>query len=101
MVALCVGLLVGYWALMTFVPIPGIGAPSLAEPGRNLAHYIDELYLPGRKFEGTLLSTMAAVANCLLGVFVGLLLKARNFPGQKKVYWLLAGRGVSLASVFV
>ena len=44
---------------------------SLAGPGKNLAHYIDQLYLPGRKFEGTLLSTMAAVANCLLGVFAG------------------------------
>ena len=37
-----------------------------AEPGKSLAHYLDELYLPGRKFEGTLLSTLAAVANSSL-----------------------------------
>ena len=49
---ICVALLAGYWALMTFVPVPGIGAPSLAEPGRNLAHYLDELYLPGREVRG-------------------------------------------------
>ena len=46
MVAICIGLLIGYWALMTFVPVPGIGTPDLSVPGKNLAHYLDELYLP-------------------------------------------------------
>jgi predicted acyltransferase len=101
LIVLCLSLLIGYWILMTFVPVPGIGAPSLAEPGKNLAHYIDDLYLPGRRFEGTLLSTMAAVANCLLGVFAGLLLKNTAIPNQKKVYWLLAGGALSLALGFL
>src|SRR5262249_7836709 len=30
MIAACVALLAGYWALMTFVPVPGIGAGSFA-----------------------------------------------------------------------
>jgi predicted acyltransferase len=93
LVLICIGLLAGYWALMTFVPVPGVGAPSLAEPGRNLAHYLDELYLPGQRFEGTLLSTMAAVANCLLGVFGGLLLENGQVTQQRKVAWL-AGCGL-------
>jgi predicted acyltransferase len=93
MVAICIGLLAGYWALMTFIPVPGMGTPSLAEPGKNLAHYLDELYLPGQKFEGTLLSTMAAVANCLLGVFAGRLLQNPSLAGQSKVYWLF-GSGI-------
>jgi predicted acyltransferase len=100
MVGICLALLVGYWALMTFVPVPGVGAPSLAGPGKNLAHYLDELYLPGQKFEGTLLSTMPAVANCLLGVFAGLLLKNDKVPGQRKVYWLLGSGAGSLALGF-
>jgi predicted acyltransferase len=100
MVLICLALLVGYWALMTFVPVPGIGAPSLAGPGKNLAHYLDELYLPGRKFEGTLLSTMPAVANCLLGVFAGLLLKNDAIAGQRKVHWLLGSGVASLALGF-
>ncbi len=100
MIGFCLLLLVGYWALLTFVPVPGIGAPSLDGPGKNLAHYIDELYLPGQKFEGTLLSTMAAVANCLLGVFAGLLLKSASMPNQKKVYWLLGSGIASLAVGF-
>jgi len=95
--AICAGLLIGYWALMTFVPVPGIGAPTLAEPGKNLAHYLDQLYLPGQKFEGTILSTMAAVANCLLGVFAGLLLERPDIPPQRKVFWLFAAGVVSLS----
>lgn len=101
LIVLCISLLVGYWVLMTFIPIPGIGAPSLAEPGKNLAHYVDDLYLPGQRFEGTILSTMAAVANCLLGVFAGLLLKNSAIPNQRKVYWLLSGGALSLIAGFV
>jgi len=101
LVWICLSLLLGYWALMTLVPVPGIGQPSLAEPGKNLAHFLDEQYLPGQKFEGTLLSTMAAVANCLLGVFAGLLLKNDRIAGERKVCWLLAGGGISLLLGFV
>lgn len=101
MVGICISLLVVYWALMTFVPVPGIGAPSFAEPGRNLAHYIDEHYLPGQKFEGTLLSTLGAVANCLLGVFAGLLLKNNRISEQQKVWWLIGGGIASLLLGFL
>jgi predicted acyltransferase len=100
LVCICVSLLVGYWALLTFVPVPGIGEPTLAEPGRNLAHYLDERFLPGQKFEGTLLSTLAATANCLAGVFAGWLLKDEQIAKQKKVWWLLAAGAVSLALGF-
>jgi predicted acyltransferase len=91
LVAVCAGLLVGYWALMTFIPVPGVGHPDLSVPGKNLAHYIDDLYLPGRKFEGTILSTMAAVANCLLGVFAGLLLRRDNLSPDQKFLYLFTG----------
>jgi predicted acyltransferase len=90
-------LLVGYWALMTFVPVPGVGPPSY-DQGRNLAHWVDQRWLPGQKFEGTLLSTMAATANCLLGVFAGLLLKDRTKRDQEKVVWLLGAGAASLAA---
>jgi predicted acyltransferase len=92
-----IALLVAYWALLTFVPVPGIGAASY-EQGKNLAFYIDQRWMPGQKFEGTLLSTMPAVANCLLGVFAGLLLKEHRIKSAAKVLWLLAG-GVILLSI--
>ena len=56
--------------------------------------------MPGLKFEGTLLSTLAAVANCQLGVFAGLLLKNKNVPDQKKVFWLVGTGVISLAAGF-
>lgn len=95
MVVICFTLLAGYWALLTFVPVPGTGPASYAE-GRNLAWYVDQHFLPGRKFEGTLLSTMAAVANCMIGIFAGKLLKNGGIPAQTKVFWLLGGGLASL-----
>jgi predicted acyltransferase len=96
-----VTLLVGYWALMTFVPVPGIGAGDFA-PGANLADWIDENYLPGKKWNGPwdpegLLSTLPAIATCLLGVFAGLLLKNSALsPSQKSL--ALTGAGIVLVA---
>jgi len=39
---------------------------------------------------------MAAVANCLLGVFAGLLLKTQRVSLQQKVYWLVGAGALSL-----
>jgi predicted acyltransferase len=97
LLAAFVALLFGYWAMMTFVPVPGIGAGSYAK-GANLANWIDLNYLPGRKWDGTwdpegLLSTLPAIATCLIGVFAGLLLKDARPSPQRKSLWLL-GAGV-------
>jgi predicted acyltransferase len=93
MVAVCVLLLAGYWSLMTFVPVPGHGAGNFAE-GANLANYIDSRYLPFRKWDGDhdpegLLSTLPAIATCLIGVFSGLLLSNTRVSDRKKVLYLL------------
>jgi predicted acyltransferase len=109
MVAICAGLLIGYWALMTFVPftVNGTEFRGVFEPGLNLANYIDSQYLPGRKYDGTwdpegLLSTLPAIATCLLGVFAGLLLRNRGITEQKKVLYLLAAgvTGVIVGSLW-
>ena len=98
LVAMCATLLVGYWALMMFVPVPGIGAGQFT-PGHNLTNYLDREYLPWRKWDGDydpegMLSTLPAIGNCLLGVFAGLLLKNGQVAPGRKVKWLLAA-GVS------
>ncbi len=98
LVGVCIGILVGYWALMSFVPVPGHGAGNFSE-GANLANYVDKQFLPLRKWDGDhdpegLLSTLPAVASCLLGVFAGLLLKNPEVPDRKKVgYLVVAGLG--------
>lgn len=100
--AVCVGLLVLYWALMTFVPVPGVGAGHFEE-GKNLANYLDARFLPLRKWDGDhdpegLLSTLPAISTCLLGVLAGLFLKRREVRPGAKTLWLLAAgvAGVAL-----
>jgi predicted acyltransferase len=101
LVAALVALLGGYWALMTFVPVPGIGAGSFAMDA-NLANWIDAHYLPGRLWDVTrdpegLLSTLPAIGTCLLGVFAGAVLKdERPTPQQKSL--LLVGAGIVLVA---
>jgi predicted acyltransferase len=145
LVAICVGILAGYWAIMTFVPVRDIqltkdnlarlatragekqtaalfedeGNPSSVknspawlaaekmfyattnrvvgkfDQGLNLANHIDFEYLPGRKYDTFFdpegyLSTIPAVATCLLGVFAGLLLRNQSLQGTQKVVWLIA-----------
>jgi predicted acyltransferase len=105
LVAAFFALLVGYWALMTFVPVPGIGAGSYA-PDANLANWIDANYLPGRLWDVTrdpegILSTLPAIASCLLGVFAGLLLRDVRVPAQKKSLWLIGAGVVLLAAGYL
>lgn len=90
----CAGLLIGYWALLTFVPVPGHGAGNFAE-GKNLANYFDQQYLLGYKWRGDwdpegLLSNLTAIATGLLGVFAGLLLYRSDLTKRQKVVYLAA-----------
>jgi predicted acyltransferase len=97
----CVGLLVGYWLLLTFVPVPGGTAGNFAE-GQNLTNWVDKQYLPLRKNYGDydpegLLSTLPAIANCLVGVFAGLLLRDTKRSNLNKVCSLVAAGVVLVA----
>ncbi|HVY56680.1 MAG TPA: heparan-alpha-glucosaminide N-acetyltransferase domain-containing protein [Xanthobacteraceae bacterium] len=105
LVAACIAILVGYWALMTFVPVPGIGAGSFA-PDANLANWIDRNYLPGRLWDGTrdpegLLSTLPAIATCLLGVFAGLLLRDERVAPQTKAVTLMVCGGLMIGAGYL
>ena len=124
MMALAAGLLLGYWALLAWVPFPDVrpvpggtdvitketGYTNVAQlnfnsthmlrgsyiQGVNLTDYLDQKYLPGRKYDGTydpegLLSTMPAVVTCLLGIFAGLLLKNAAVNDHRKVLYLAVG----------
>ena len=92
----CAGLLIGYWLLLTFVPVPGFGAGNYDE-GKNLANYLDQQYLWGYKWDGDwdpegLLSTLPAIATGLLGIFAGLILARSNLtPRQKFLNLVLLG----------
>jgi predicted acyltransferase len=72
-------LLLGYWAALTLIPVPGFGAGVLTPEG-NLSAYIDRIFLPGKVLrkvydpEG-ILSTIPAIGTALLGVFGGQFLR--------------------------
>lgn len=92
-------LLVIYWALMRFVPVPGHGAGVLTPDG-NLAIWVDKALL-GRFQDGTpyswILSSLGFGATVLVGVLAGHLLRAQ-LPGKRKVLLLTAsGLGCLLA----
>ena len=70
-------LLVGYFALMTLVPVPGHGAGILTPDG-NLAGFLDRALLGVRHVYGNgpydpegLLSTLPAIVSALIGFWAG------------------------------
>jgi len=100
--AAAAALLVGYWALLTFVPVPGFGPGDFSE-GHNLTNWIDAHYLPLRKWDGDhdpegILSTLPAIVTCLLGVFAGRWLRdPERSQGQKVRILALCGAALMAA----
>jgi len=90
-------LLIGYWLLLRYVPVPGHEA-GLLNPDLNLALYVDEQLL-GRFRDGTnytwILSSMGFGCTVLLGSFAGHLLKSSRDQKTK----LLALIGLGIASL--
>ena len=94
--SIAIALLVTYWVLMRFVPVPGYGVPThdipLNDPDRNLTAVIDRAfngftrhYLhTGHLYEGTrdpegILSTLPSIATAIFGALTGLWLR-RSTP---------------------
>jgi predicted acyltransferase len=98
-------LLLGYWALMAFVPVPGKGRGRLDLDG-NLATYVDRQVLgehtwkhdPSWDPEG-LVSTLPAIATTLLGLLAGLALRSEALPGRKVTRLVLWGWAGALAGL--
>ncbi|HYB70923.1 MAG TPA: heparan-alpha-glucosaminide N-acetyltransferase domain-containing protein [Candidatus Bathyarchaeia archaeon] len=91
-------LLIGYWTLLTVVPVPGVGHGVL-EPERNLANWLD-LHVIGTNHvwqdtrtwdpEG-ILSTLGAVASVLCGVLAGYWIRSARSPRGKVAGLLYVG----------
>ncbi|MBN2296596.1 MAG: DUF5009 domain-containing protein, partial [Pirellulales bacterium] len=105
--AWAVGIIVGYWAALRFIPVPGIGA-GVITPGGCLCGYIDYNLLPGKLFQGVfdpegILTWISAAGMALIGAQAGNLLRAR--PASERGYrnfLILAAAGViSLAAGWI
>lgn len=74
-----IALLLGYWFLMTAIPVPGCDVTTVDDKACNLAAYIDRLILGenhiwrfGKVYDPEgLLSTLPAIATTLSGVLTG------------------------------
>ena len=81
-------LLIGYWILLVRVPVPGYGPGVLTMDG-NLVGYIDRrliynhLWIAHRFDPEGILSTLPAIATCLLGVFTGEWMRSARSALQK------------------
>jgi predicted acyltransferase len=99
-----VALLVGYWALMTLLPVPGQGAPDIDDPGGHLSAWVDRAVFGNHVWDQAgvydpegLLSTLPALATTLFGVFAGLLLAARMEPLERVARLLVSGSVLAVA----
>ncbi|MDX2147450.1 MAG: DUF5009 domain-containing protein [Planctomycetota bacterium] len=97
-----IAILVGYWLLMMFVP-GSSGERSFAEgPEHNVVNWFDYAYLPGKRWDGThdpegVLSTIPALASCLLGALCADFVKSHPGPPVKKGVALIVGGAVLIA----
>lgn len=90
---ICCGILLGYWAVLAWVPSPGGMAGDLSMEG-NLAGWLDRKLLPGKILElyygfgdnEGILSTIPAVATVLTGV-----LTAHGLRSPISQWWKLTG----------
>jgi predicted acyltransferase len=90
-------LLLGYWAIMTLIPVPGIGAANL-EKGTNLASWVDSILLNGHMYSETItwdpegiLSTIPSIVNGIIGLLIGQILLTEIGKKEKAQKMLLIG----------
>lgn len=89
--------LIGYWALMTLIPVPGVGYANL-DVNTNLAAYLDRLLLSGHLYVKTvtwdpsgLLSTIPAISSALFGVHLGHWMLTKKDENEKTIGMFIGG----------
>jgi len=100
-----VALLLIYWGMMLFIPVPGAGAGVL-EVGKNFSNYIDSILLKGHMWSYTLtwdpegiVSTLPAISTTLFGVLAGNWLKTNKSPVEKTLGLIMMGNAGLLLGI--
>lgn len=106
-----IGILLGYWVIMTRIPVPGYGMPNLAvhpDGGvTNLAAWMDKVILGPHAWIWTrpwdpegILSTIPAIATTIMGMLTGVWLKGES-EKKTKTKWMLAAGTISLGTGYL
>ncbi len=97
--------LVGYFLLMTLVPVPDFGEANL-EPGTNLGAWLDRLLLNGHLWSQSktwdpegILSTITAIATGMLGMLAGQLFSKIEKPELRTTWLFFIGAILILAGL--
>jgi len=97
------GLLIGYWMLMRFIPVPGHGIGDFSQDG-NLSTYIGKQvarYLsPDFRYMFSL-TLIPTVSNAMLGVLAGHWLMSEKSQKEKTNGLLLAGIASIIAGLII
>jgi predicted acyltransferase len=113
-IAALVAVLVGYWVLVRWVPVPGAGLPGrdipFLDPSVNIVNWLDQRLFPYHLYENWtthnlrdpegLLSDIPAIGTVLLGLLTGVWLRAQK-SAKAKTMGLLAGAAVCLATGYL
>jgi len=90
-------LLIGFWGLMTLVPIPGLEQPGL-ERDNNLSAYLDQFILGNHVWKHSkpwdpegVLTTLPAIASGLIGVVTANVLKNKRSALDKVIRLIIVG----------
>ncbi|MGB8012647.1 MAG: heparan-alpha-glucosaminide N-acetyltransferase domain-containing protein [Terriglobales bacterium] len=92
--------LVGYWAILRFLPVPGFGVPGrdipFMDPDKSIVSWLDRKLFMGHLYDGTrdpegIISTIPAIATTLIGVLTGSWLCSGRARGTIALRMLLFG----------
>jgi len=97
LIASFVALLIGYWAVLSFIPAPG-ETQVVFERGRNIIHALDQMIPPYHDTDPeSLMTTFPAIATCLLGVFAAVFIREADMSEGEQAKWLfLAGLAMAI-----
>jgi len=94
-------ILLGYWAAVMLIPVPGFG-PGVLTPEGCLTTWLDQKLIPGTLGLGLydrqgVLSTFTALATTLIGVLAGHWLRSERTANQKTLGFIISGLVILMA----
>lgn len=98
-------LLLGYWAIMTLLPVPGFG-PANLDPTTNLGAWLDRLIIGNHVWSDTklydpegILSTLPAIVSGFIGVMAGNSFMKSKGDSEKLIYLMVFGNILILSGM--